>query len=188
MASSGPNSAGTGANVTGIGTIAWTGATTGVQTQGDSNLASAALFASTPYTNYLQATNFGFSIPTGATIDGIVAEVYRYATSSGNVKDNAVKIVKGGAIQTTDLKSASAWPLSGAYASYGGASNLWGTTWAASDINASNFGVALAAWFDFFGGGDTPTVDHVRLTVYYTAAAGGMAHRRRSSSRTLRRM
>ena len=34
------------------------------------------------YSHYLKATNFNFSIPTGATIDGILLEVEKYATPS----------------------------------------------------------------------------------------------------------
>lgn len=171
MSSQGPLSAGTGATNTAVGTQTWSGASTGVQTQGDSNLAVSSIGAAAPNSNYLQATNFGFSIPAGATIDGIVTEIYRYGTET-RTYDGAVKAVKGGTVQSTDLKNATQWPTSsgtGAYATYGGASNLWGTTWTHSDINASNFGVVLAAFYGFYGGGSSATVDHVRTTVYYTS-------------------
>ena len=161
-------SPGTLANDASIGFTAWSNpgnaavsddvyATVTVITAGDSN--------------YLAATNFGFAIPADATINGIVAEVQKKGTSvSDNVIDLAVRIIKGGAIGSTDKASATAWPDSEAYSQYGSTSDLWGETWAYSDINGSTFGVAIAAQTASLGG-ETASVDHIRITVYYTAAA-----------------
>lgn len=115
-------------------------------------------------THYLKATNFGFAIPVGAEIMGIVVEVERKASGASVARDNRVRIVKGGAIGTTDKASASAWPTSDAYASYGSDSDLWGETWTRDDINASNFGVAISA---LALGSGTASIDHIRITVYY---------------------
>lgn len=77
--------------------------------------------------------------------------------------DHAVRLMKGGVIGGSNLASASAWPTSDAYASYGGATELWGQSWLLADINASNFGAALAARVQ----NGTARVDHMRVTVYY---------------------
>jgi hypothetical protein len=53
--------------------------------------------ASLGYGDYLQVTNFGFSIPSTATIVGIVAKVYAWE-NQGSAKDSSVLIVKGGVI------------------------------------------------------------------------------------------
>lgn len=114
---------------------------------------------------YLVASGFNFSIPSGATINGIVVEVEKQG-SDGTSYDQAVRIIKGGVIGSTDKSSASEWPALKAYSSYGSSADLWGTTWTYSDINAANFGVALSlhsasyAW--------AAIIDHVRVTVYYT--------------------
>lgn len=171
MASQGPNSAGTGANDASVGSRAW---------NNPSNIVSSnntRAFAANANTQYLKATNFGFSIPGGATIDGIVVEIERYCTdsASNNAKDLEVKIVKGGSIQSTNRADlASNWPLSDAYATYGSSTDLWGTTWTDSDINSSSFGVVIRADIVNFGKGTVlAEVDHVRITVYYTTGGGG---------------
>jgi hypothetical protein len=116
-------------------------------------------------THYLKATNFGFTIPGGSTIEGIVVEIEHKESGSTVAKDNRVRIVKGGTIGSTDKASASEWPTSDAYASYGRFDDLWGETWSSTDINATDFGVALSA----IGlGAGTASVDHIRITVYYS--------------------
>ena len=94
--------------------------------------------------NYLVGSYFGFSIPTGATILGIQLSVLRAAVY-GLAIDAEVRLVKAGTIQTTDRSRGGAWSTSFVTATYGGPTDLWGTTWAASDINSSGFGAAIAA-------------------------------------------
>ena len=77
--------------------------------------------------------------------------------------DHAVKLMKGGTIGGADLASLATWPTSDAYLTYGGATTLWGLDWTPADINASNFGAAVAARVQ----NGTARVDHVRITVYY---------------------
>ena len=74
--------------------------------------------------------------------------------NAGVVYDHRVRIIKGGAIGSTDKASGTAWPGSLAYTTYGGASDLWGETWTASDINASTFGVAISAYGSGFSFGN----------------------------------
>lgn len=71
--------------------------------------------------------------------------------------------MKGGTISGSNLAAAGAWPTADAYASYGGATQLWGLTWLPSDITATNFGAALAARVQ----NGTAAVDHMRIIVYY---------------------
>lgn len=171
MASQGPNNPSAAADDTSIGTLSWTTPTNVYSNNGAR--AYRGPMNSGEKTYYLKVTGFGFSIPSGATIDGIVVEYERNAPfSSGSIKDYAVRIVKGGAIGATDRSTATAWPGSEAYESHGGASDLWGESWTDGDINASNFGVAISAQCTA-SSGDYAQIDHVRATVYYTAAAAG---------------
>lgn len=119
--------------------------------------------------HYLKATNFGFSIPDGATIDGIVVEIERYPSAASAVSDYRVRIVKSGYISATDRKKAGFWSTTQAYYIYGSSSDKWGETWAPAVINASNFGVALSV--DVEEGRKKAYVDHVRIKVYYTEVA-----------------
>ena len=63
----------------------------------------------------------------------------------GSVLDNSVQLIKGGTIGSNDASSSSAWGSTLATSTYGGSGNLWGNGWNVSDINASNFGVAISA-------------------------------------------
>lgn len=157
--------AGTAANVTGVGTVAWTNA--GNVAADDNVYATIAINNAT--SNYLQATNYGFSIPPEATINGIAVTIGRFqnATASGNdVRDNVVQLIKGGTIVGSNkAATGTEWPTSEGIASYGNSSDLWGTTVTPADINASNFGVALAVYTT---NSRTASVDYIQISVTYT--------------------
>ncbi len=117
-------------------------------------------------THWLQATDFGFNIASGSTIVGIVASWNKNYGGCG-MWDNGVRIVKRGVIGSTDKSLGSLWP-SGTFIDYGGSTDLWGETWTTSDINATNFGAALSATqFPCGVGNSTPSIDNVKITVYY---------------------
>jgi hypothetical protein len=136
----------------------------------DAAAVTFTVFVSGETTEGLHATNFSFSIPAGATIDGIIVEVERSKTFT-SVFDLSVKLIKGGTVSGNDKLSADAWPDTDAYKTYGSASDLWGLTWTVSDINASNFGMQISAQEGGSGGGGEAFIDHIRITVHYTAAA-----------------
>jgi len=77
--------------------------------------------------------------------------------------DHAVMLMKAGTIGGSNLASATAWPTTEGYATYGGATQLWGQTWLPADVQASNFGAAISARVQ----NGTARVDHMRVTVYY---------------------
>lgn len=95
---------------------------------------------------YLKATNFGFNIPFGSTIQGITVSIERKADFNNYVLDKYVQIIKSdGSIGTTNNANVlTKWDNNDETISYGDASNLWGETWTISDINDSDFGVALS--------------------------------------------
>lgn len=181
MASSGPRSPSTAASDAAIGTEAWSNPTN--VTASDNTRATSGIDA-TKASQALKATGFGFAIPTGAAIDGIVVEWERCRSAgTGTIVDNASRVVKGSTIQATDRSSGTSWPsstASEAYASYGGATDLWGTTWTPADINAAGFGAALSGICS--AGSATAAVDHVRITVYYSE--GQPTALRQSQTRT----
>ncbi|MEI6850186.1 MAG: hypothetical protein WCK29_04045 [archaeon] len=54
-------------------------------------------------THYLKATNFGFSIPNNATINGILVEIRKFSAIPSLTTDKAVSIIKSnGTIGTTN--------------------------------------------------------------------------------------
>jgi hypothetical protein len=164
----GPRDAGTGTNVNGPGSIAWTNA--GYIVADDSNYATAILTPSA-VSEYLQGTDYGFTISPDATINGITVSVMRRSSSDYygySVEDSDLYLLKGGAIVGTDHAVTTDWPTSMAAASYGGAADLWGSTWTPADINAANFGVVLSARNQSGYGNRTAYVDYIRITITCT--------------------
>jgi len=176
MASQGPNSPGTLADDSSVGTVAWANPSNASSSNNSYATASNG-FGSMITTHYLKATNFGFSIGGGDTIDGIVVEIERFGPNTllDYILDNTVKLVIGGSIVGTNKNSATKWSPTESYFTYGGSSDLWGNSISAGDVNASSFGIVLNV--DIYNG--TPKfslaafVDHIRITVYYTAGGGG---------------
>jgi len=155
-------SPGTMADDSAVGTQAWSD----VDNAKTNNTVYATAGSSGSTTHYLKATNFGFSIPAGATVGGIFVEVKRYSPGMGRSSDSVAKIVKGGTVGATDKSIVGYWDGedTGVYFRYGASDDLWSETWSASDINSTDFGFVLSATV----GAQTPSVDHIRITVYYT--------------------
>jgi len=171
MANTTATSPGTMANDSAVGTVAWSNVDNAKVS--DNSYASRD-FSFSATSNYLKATNFGFNIPTGATIDGILVEIEKRIFGDGDVvSDNIVSIVKAnGSVGSTNKAIAGNWTLIEAYSSYGGATDKWSETLTEADINDSDFGVVLSVNGDEDDRGfnSTARVDHIRITVYYTEA------------------
>ena len=82
-----------GASVTGIGTLAWTNP--GYITADNSSYATAAVSQNVT-TQYLEGTNYGFAIPSDATINGIVVTIGRYTSGSTSprIRDVVVSLIE----------------------------------------------------------------------------------------------
>ena len=130
---------------------------------------TAASFDANDLSYLLRATNPSMGVPSGATIDGILVEIERHY-AAGTVADEDVCLTKDGSTRVgADKSTGAAFPATDAITSFGGATDLWGTTWTVAEINATTFGVlykmkATGANADGF-------VDFIRITVYYTAGA-----------------
>ena len=113
---------------------------------------------------------YGFSIPAGATILGIIVDVERRVNSTAApTQDFQMRLIKGGAVQATDRSTATAYTLVDTVEPHGGATDLWGTTWTPADINAANFGAAFSTFKNgTAGGGLTVSVDHIQVVVHYS--------------------
>ncbi len=167
---------GTAANDSGTGSLPWSdvnnikaksgGGSGGFTGEGPTLATSATAGPGTGNTQRLQATNFNFAVPPGATITGITVEVTRGATSPILVFDAIVKLIKAGSIVGTDKSSAAAWPGDWESTTYGG--DLWGTTWTPAQVNASDFGVSIQATH---AASTLSFVDAIRVRVNYTTTS-----------------
>ena len=120
----------------------------------------------------LELNAFGFNIPSGATINGIVARVERRKAGTATIKDKVIRLIKAGSeVGDNKADTATAWPAADAFVTYGGASDLWGgAPWTTGEINSSLFGVHIkvdksdGSAFDI----TNAEVDSSDITVYYT--------------------
>lgn len=119
----------------GSGGITWGFSTSGGYAMANTTTSGVSSFVMPA----VKGSNYGFSIPTGATINGITVTLeIRNLNFNGDTTF----------ISNINLPSATAKsfdiPVSGSttYVSYtrGSSSDKWGRTWTASDINASTFG------------------------------------------------
>jgi hypothetical protein len=122
-------------------------------------------------TQTLFAKKFGFAIPGGAVITGIVAEIERKAPAGATVNDWSVKLAKAGVLSGTDHAKATYWPESDTVETYGSSTDLWGLTLTPADVNAEGFGIGLRAINVVTIAAANLTVDAIKLTVYYTTSA-----------------
>ena len=157
MPSSGPNNGGTFANDNTISGVSWAAATS-AQTS-DGNFASSNIGDGGVQTSqYLKVTNFGFAIPAGAIVDGIVVEVERQAQTDDAspvdfLTDRFFKLVVGGTIQGQSKgDGVTHWPTMDSYKTYGSSTDKWGNTITAANVNASDFGVVVSALRNQGGG------------------------------------
>lgn len=118
------------------------------------------------YTDYLVAMDFGFTIPAGATITGILVEV-EGSDPNARTSDYSVRLLKAGVIEPADKASFSAYSTSDSYRNYGGSTDMWSNSWTDKDINDPGFGVAIAAQRNAGDGVTAGQIDDIRITVYY---------------------
>ncbi|TNC96195.1 MAG: hypothetical protein FD121_1205 [Gallionellaceae bacterium] len=159
-------------NVAGIGTLPWATTANAISSN---NAFSTISLNDGQVSNYLRCTGYGFAIPAGATITGIVVNVERKASSTNSIRDAAMRLVKevAGApvIQTPDRSTLTNYTTADVVEAHGGAADLWGGAWTPADINSTNFGAAVASQKPgTAGGARTVSVDHMSVTVRYTTS------------------
>jgi hypothetical protein len=169
----GPNLAGGGANLTGIGNTAWVSGNVNNIVSDNNSYATVVLANSSAISNYLRSNTHGFTIPANATIGGIQVAMSKFATNTlgaTRVRDNDLKLVKAGTVVGSNKGNLGVdWPTSEAVSNYGGVADLWGTTWTAADINNANFGIAVSLLnATGVGSSYTASIDYIRITVTYT--------------------
>lgn len=166
-ASQGPNFAGTATNVPDT-TQTWTNpgnattsndsrATVGLADIGDPDIDTS---------DFLKATNFGFSIPGGATLLGMGCEieVSSITDASNDIKDAFVAAVIADVPLNIDRKNLTIWTASDVFLNHGGPGDLWGRTWTVAEANATDSGCAIRATVLGDASGGTARVDSFRAT------------------------
>jgi hypothetical protein len=88
------------------------------------------------------------------------------AGSVGALKDNNVQLLKAGVAVGSNKASATTYGTSASTVTYGNSADLWGTTWTATDLNASNFGLRFSAK-NVAAASATASIDYITVTVTY---------------------
>lgn len=103
-----------------------------------------SLFAST----FLAGTNYGFTVPSNATVLGVQFWLKRFSQFSVLVRDSVTLFKAGGTVAAAtnhgQFANSYFWPIQLRQASYGGQSDTWGITLTPAYVNASDFGVAIS--------------------------------------------
>lgn len=149
---------------TGAGANVWVN-TNNLKSSTDSSAVSTFQFIGLQ-TPKLSCTDFGFAIPSGATITGIEFEFNRKAGLASDVEDAEIKVV-GATGTSSDAAAAGFWPTSLTSITYGGASDLWGKTWTADDVNSSSFGIEITCGNTSANPFSGASADFLTATVYY---------------------
>jgi len=157
---------GIGANFNDGGNTAW-GTPTNIE--GDTTGTAASV---TPATNghtsqVLRASNFGFTIPSDATVNGIVVEQERVGSANNRFYDANVRLLVAG-VESGDNKSTGlTYRNTKGFQEFGGASDLWAASPTPAIVNATGFGVSFKG-VRSSGAGVTANVFRVRIIVHYT--------------------
>ena len=172
MSDTGWKSPGTVVDDATVGTIAWSNPDNAKTS--DNSYAIFHHSKGSPISHYLKATNFGFSIPDGATINGIIVSIERYRENyASSFYDSEIKIVKAdGSVGSTNKSTGAEWSTTESYVSYGSSSDLWQETWSSSSINDVDFGMVIAVASQSSPDSANAYVDHIQIKVYYTESSG----------------
>ena len=182
-------------------TIAWVGQS-GALVSGDRRYASAALDDGEA-SQWLRVTGFNFSIPDNAQILGVevtieAADLVAAESRTAAVRDAGVRLIVANVIQGNDLGTSDLWKPSSTHdlhsywyfrrwgrflafppRTFGSDSELWGLSLSPSDVNDTQFGVAIGVARPAGGpdAGNTHNVliDSVEITIHYQVAAEASA-------------
>ena len=186
MASTGLTFPGTGADNTAVGSVSWgnqddTELITYHKLDDGNDVTTDANVGPGATTYYLFASNFGFAVPAGATIDGIEVKVETKMNAAGQAAGMdcsaaGAKIFIAGAAagtaNTTDIWLSDDPTYTAT--TLGSSTDKWGLTPSVAQVNASDFGVGITATRESVNG--KCRVDYIQMNIYYTEAASGPAN------------
>lgn len=154
-----------------IGTVAWSNPNNSQSS--DDTWASASLDDQTAH--YIKATGFSFTLTKCQSIDGIQVDVEARISSdipsstTALIDPSNTRLVIGGSFVGTAMADGTTLTITDQTISFGGPSNLWGTTPSCADVTASNFGVGVSCNnISPLAAGEICLIDHISIQVTYT--------------------
>jgi hypothetical protein len=155
-------------NTIGGGTVAWTN-TTNIE-RADGVFATCTPGLAT--TDDLRGGTFGFAVVSTDTVLGILLEVNVKCGTGGTGLVFTSVVLEGGGGASANRAAGTVVTTAATTFTFGGASDLWGTTWTPAQINAGAFVPNVA----FGGAGSGPgilSVDFFRVTI--TTSSGSQS-------------
>jgi hypothetical protein len=146
-----------------IGTIPWS-STTAVSAD-DGLAATSASMVGNVVTHWLLTSDFALALPPRSIVHGFTVLLDRSASFVDEIGDYGIALVKAGNPGTAKSLPGG-WPTSSAKVTYGSATDTWGLTFSADEVNAKGFGVAIAAR-GIPASDEKASVDYVEVTVYF---------------------
>jgi len=138
-------------------------------TTSDNLRASADMNSSYINSYYLLGLGFNFTIPAGATINGVGVSVERRNSHIFAEDESVMLYVTAETGFAGDEKASSTnWPLVDTIETYGGATDDWSRTLTAENVNDYFFGVGVAVKKASGSAPCIAEIDHIEITVYYT--------------------
>ena len=170
MADTGLTLVGTGVNIAGSGDD-WSNPSNITAT---ANYADSVMDKDGGLSDYLRGTNLGFSVPSGATIDGVEVQVNHEADDfNSSMTDEFVYLCENGSIISgcTNKASLTHWDNDPETFTYGGTSDTWNCSLSDTIVNSSTFGVQIMVQNNR-GQTQWGRVYWIKITVYYTESGG----------------
>lgn len=163
----GPNSPSTAAEVD-TGGVAWSNVSNVLVS--DNAYATVSLNGSTtPSSNDIRVSNFGFAVPTTERVLGVLAETEAKRDTFLTSVSGSLKLVDSVSTVSTISITLANPGTTDTYKTAGGNDNLFGIAWAPAGINSTNFGFRFK-YTATVGISGVMSVDHCRVTVYHTGA------------------
>ena len=162
--------AGTGSDNASIGTVTWTAPNNII---GDDNgLKATASGGASTVSHYLRASNFGISLPSGSTINGLEVRFQAHRTVSTFLSSISIFNDSGATAGTAKTPSVDLTAVSDTVHQYGGSGDLWGLTPTEAQVEDSDWGYG----FSITGTPNlTGTSDFAEIKIYFTPATCGSA-------------
>lgn len=166
----GPNSA---ATITGTG---WTSPANAATTNA---VYATESVVSLGCSDVLVFSVYGFSVPSGAIINGVTVSIVGHGSASGLDLSSSQGCGAGTQLTKTAgvgvgsvINDATPWSTIDATFTEGSGATLWGTTWTSADINGTGFGVLVRIENTNGTLARTANVDSVLVTVTFTPTCG----------------
>jgi YD repeat-containing protein len=123
------------------GTVAWTNPAN-AQVLDTTNVARTSLNAA--QSEYLQCTQFGFDLPTGATIAGVQIRITEKASVASAAREARVSAIKNGEVSIVD-RGGSLIPTTWTEAVRGSTTELWSLNWSETEVESASTGALISA-------------------------------------------